>query len=963
MSQSLSFPNIQFTETVVNPPAIRRSWRDTIGVVSEFNSGPIEPTLIESRQAFTNLYGDDTSPGAVQVLQAMEMNANRFIVSRAIPENTAGLASFSISSVNPVVEPTIGYESVSNNSNLTVDSANRTTGVSLNLSYVGNPITKRITYSPITTVDTVINHATFDGRANLNVFVTDFIDGGTTAISAGTLTWTYPTLSSGEIGIATFPKAETIANDLTTLLPILKPGHRVVGSSLQDFAVLSKPFSLDEATYGVVIEAIDNLGTATGNYSIYPPVNASYVVGYSYDFVDSNTITPYTSGQVFYAPPNQVYNDGFTDYTLDGYMVVPVTKTANSNINFYYLTSDGTVVDDQELGVEYFGTATDEGIRVVFGEAAGTQVILNLHGQVTIPFAATKVSVGGSATSSTAYQAGTSGSAILRDLQRAISKNSISASLIESSELSTLIPPYTIKFKTRVLGTEGQRLKYRISRLVQGTASSATDILVQRIGETPSTTDSAYSVTNWTLTAYKEFHGAISGPNVSFRDFYALDGTPILRVEAVSPGEVSINVSLQPLQVNEDTAVFSLAIKEIRNANSVGREEILNLDNRLVDSQTGLYLGSSSSSLCRAYFLPIAQPALPGVDISDEIYALMPLRLAPPLGRLDSTLNTGLTAISAAAGALLNDVALQGGSNYKPSTVSQAEARRLSYLSALKRLENEDIAIIILPGITYGNASYQAVFDEAKRQAETSNPVNGLRVAVFDAPKDANAGQVQSYTSQIDSQRVVLCVGSQIVRRSNGRFSTDVGSSGVYAATLAVRPPHISTASIRDNVFPASSLIRVDTRNDVNYLDEMTRHRAEVLYKDTGLNVYKFLNGRTTSSDPNWRYISIRRLWDQLISDINSNLIWVKSENNTTQLQARVASAIDAILTSRLRDSWISSYEPTVCNDSNNTALDRAEGKLNILVVATPSVPADFIRVKTVLNLSQNISINVAPGG
>jgi phage tail sheath protein FI len=342
--------------------------------------------------------------------------------------------------------------------------------------------------------------------------------------------------------------------------------------------------------------------------------------------------------------------------------------------------------------------------------------------------------------------------------------------------------------------------------------------------------------------------------------------------------------------------------------------------------------------------------------IPESVYQLLPLRVAPALGLQASVFASGSTAVSAQAGSFIRNVKLEGAFDYQPATTSILDARKRGFLAALEQMEAQDIAFLILPGLTYGNNLFQEVFDVAKEQVENATVESGLRIALFDAPIGVSERQVAPLTASINRERVKLIVGHSTTRSLNGKTYPQVGSSGKAAGLMAVRPPRISVASTYGN-FLIQNVSSVDTKSTPEYYKIVSQGHADMLYYDAGIRAYKFLNGITTSYDPNRRYDSVRRLMDQLISDLYQSLQWVRSEPNTRELQRRVSASVDARLQQGLRNGDLIRVAPTVCGPENNSEADMIAGRLNIAIRLTPVVPADFIGASVVRDLTENFSL------
>ena len=280
-------------------------------------------------------------------------------------------------------------------------------------------------------------------------------------------------------------------------------------------------------------------------------------------------------------------------------------------------------------------------------------------------------------------------------------------------------------------------------------------------------------------------------------------------------------------------------------------------------------------------------------------------------------------------------------------------------IKAIKQLEEYNIAVLVLPGISYGDPTFQPVFDAAKASVENSTVESGLRTAVFELPANISPERAGLFREQLNSERVVLVTGRQLMKTLTNQLVPNVGSSGSYVGYNYTRSPHISpAASYPGNLVRGVS--SVDTKSNSDYLDKMAINGVEVLVSDQNAGGFRFSNGLTTSDHPVYRYASIVRLLDQVKSDLYINLQWVRSRPNNTLLQNDAATACDAYLQTKFREGWFTKLDSTICSSINNTQRDQQAGRLNIRIRLTPTFPADRILVDTVLDLTEDFSLQTA---
>ena len=108
---------------------------------------------------------------------------------------------------------------------------------------------------------------------------------------------------------------------------------------------------------------------------------------------------------------------------------------------------------------------------------------------------------------------------------------------------------------------------------------------------------------------------------------------------------------------------------------------------------------------------------------------------------------------------------------------------------------------------------------------------------------------------------------------------------------------------------------------------------------------------RTTSSDPSWKYINVRRLFIFIEESIKANTNWVVFEPNTPELWDRVQRTINGFLTSLWRSGALagtSESEAFFCNVDNTTMTkdDIDNGRLICVIGVATVKPAEFVIFK-----------------
>lgn len=112
-----------------------------------------------------------------------------------------------------------------------------------------------------------------------------------------------------------------------------------------------------------------------------------------------------------------------------------------------------------------------------------------------------------------------------------------------------------------------------------------------------------------------------------------------------------------------------------------------------------------------------------------------------------------------------------------------------------------------------------------------------------------------------------------------------------------------------------------------------------------GLRVY---GARTVSSDPDWRFINVRRLLAMIEEAVEESMQWVVFEPNTFTLRQGVISSVASFLELLWRDGALAGTTAqdaffVKCDETNNPPGLAAQGRLICDVGVAPAIPAEFV--------------------
>lgn len=229
------------------------------------------------------------------------------------------------------------------------------------------------------------------------------------------------------------------------------------------------------------------------------------------------------------------------------------------------------------------------------------------------------------------------------------------------------------------------------------------------------------------------------------------------------------------------------------------------------------------------------------------------------------------------------------------------------------------------------------------------------RVAILDPPPDLTPQRLKKWrveTAGYDSKFAALYwPWITIVDPLTGRQATVPPSghlAGIWARNDDTRGVHKAPAneSIRGVISLASNL----TRAEHDQLNPVGINCVRA-FPGQGIRVW---GARTLSSDPEWRYLNVRRLFNYLEKSILNGTSWVVFEPNDRYLWSSVERTISMFLRRVWRTGALFGSSPeqaffVKCDEENNPEENRDAGMLTVDIGVAPVKPAEFV----VFRLSQ----------
>jgi hypothetical protein len=363
------------------------------------------------------------------------------------------------------------------------------------------------------------------------------------------------------------------------------------------------------------------------------------------------------------------------------------------------------------------------------------------------------------------------------------------------------------------------------------------------------------------------------------------------------------------------------------------------------------YFAQSPNSLSQARTLPIVILAGGALDTGTEL-----LNALISYGTTSGS-NTGLAASlndsDSSDGSRTVEILLSGGNDgQRPTAIEyagsiDADTNDKTGLTALEDLE--DISIVAAPGSTVGYSL------TTQRAAQVTAIVNALiahaermryRIAVIDSGDNQSISEVRAMRAKIDSKYAAFYYPWVRVLDPVTNTEINLPPSGFVAGIYARNDTNRAVYKA-----PANEVVNLA----IGFEKMINRAQQEVLNPE-GINCFRFFEGRgfrlwgarTTSSDPEWKYVNLRRYFAYLERSIDKGTQWAVFEPNGSMLWDNVRRTIEDFLFNEWQMGALLGDKPDKayfvrCDRSTMTQNDLDNGRLVCLVGLAPLRPAEFV--------------------
>ncbi len=273
---------------------------------------------------------------------------------------------------------------------------------------------------------------------------------------------------------------------------------------------------------------------------------------------------------------------------------------------------------------------------------------------------------------------------------------------------------------------------------------------------------------------------------------------------------------------------------------------------------------------------------------------------------------------------------------------STAESK--SGLAAFEDLEN--ISIVAAPGYSDGYVGAEARAETI--QAHLINHCHKMRyrIGVLDSADRQAISSVMEYRGKVDSTHAALYYPWVTILDPVTEEEINLPPSGFVAGIYARNDVEHGVHKA-----PANEVVRLA----IGFEFLLNKAQQDVLNPE-GVNCFRFFEGRgyrlwgarTISSDPEWKYVNLRRYFAYLERSIERGTQWVVFENNSEPLWANVRRTVEDFLFNEWKSGHLMGERPQEayfvrCDRSTMTQNDLDNGRLICLVGVAPVRPAEFV--------------------
>ena len=287
----------------------------------------------------------------------------------------------------------------------------------------------------------------------------------------------------------------------------------------------------------------------------------------------------------------------------------------------------------------------------------------------------------------------------------------------------------------------------------------------------------------------------------------------------------------------------------------------------------------------------------------------------------------------------------QGGDHDLPT--AQAYRGSRDGKTGLASLESiDEIAVVAAPGSSATSSDdnrdrVDEITDALIQHAEKMR----YRIAVLDTPDGQNPDEARSYRSRLDSSFAALYYPWVTINDPLAKAPLNLPPSGFIAGLYARSDLQRGVIKAPANL-GLRSATGLETALTKDQLDLLNAEGIDCLRAIQGRG-YRVWGARTTSSDPEWKYVNLRRYFAYIEHSIEKGTQWVVFEPNGETTWANVRRTVEDFLFKEWQSGALQGTKAEQayfvrCDRSTMTQDDLDNGRLVCLIGLATVRPAEF---------------------
>jgi phage tail sheath protein FI len=448
-------------------------------------------------------------------------------------------------------------------------------------------------------------------------------------------------------------------------------------------------------------------------------------------------------------------------------------------------------------------------------------------------------------------------------------------------------------------------------------------------------------------------------PPLDEGEFYLAErdiSTGITRWSFVQPDSPGAAIELEDLlpvadprlsdKVRVATLTLTILPQEEDGVEQVWQDLPLDVEHETAGARDSIFeqFAEHPSSKAAARTVPLVITGGPevthGLHVLDAFFAGAAAGLEVDLARGDVSVEARTIQLALQNG---NDGLRPGATEYYGEAADDSTEK-----TGLLGLEDiEDIAIIAAPGATfdYGNG-FRSEADQIIQHLIGHAERMRYRIAVLDSGEAQTVRDVRAMKARLDSKYAALYYPWIRVLDPVTRQEINLPPSGFVAGIYARND--IERAVYKA---PANEVVT----GAIGFEILLNKGQQDVLNPE-GINCFRFFEGRgyrlwgarTISSDPEWKYVNLRRYFIYLERSIDRGTQWAVFEPNGERLWANVRRTVEDFLLNEFMMGALLGSKPeeayfVKCDRSTMTQNDLDNGRLVCLIGVAALRPAEFV--------------------